>query len=108
MRAVWMSVIGVAWLASTPSVRAEVLRCGSVLIGQGDSAGYVLEKCGEPDSRTTLSTPVWTRDLNGNEYQAGTTQSEIWRYIRGVGKFPALVKISGGVVREIKFEKQRH
>lgn len=102
-----ISAIALLGLVCTPCVQAEIMRCESSLVDVGDSAGYVLEKCGEPESKTTVNAPVWARDVNGNLYQAGTTQAEIWRYTFGSGKFPALVKIEDGVVREIKFEKER-
>ena len=85
--------------------RADILTCGNVLIREGDSADYALEKCGEPASRTPINEPIWARDANGNIYQAGSMQGELWRYKLGEGKFPALLRIANGVVESIKFEK---
>ncbi len=84
----------------------EVLTCGTVLIQPGDSADYALEKCGEPLSRTQVNEPVWAQDTNGNLYQAGTTQSELWRYKLGEGQFPAILRITNGIVAAIRFEKK--
>jgi hypothetical protein len=75
------------------------------LIEQGDSAARVIEKCGEPTSKTSGDEPVWSRDQNGNIYQSGSTQWELWRYNFGPGRFPALLKIAGGFVQSITFEK---
>ena len=84
----------------------ETLTCGTVLIQPGDSADYALEKCGEPISRTPVNEPVWARDSSGNLYQAGSTQSELWRYKLGEGQFPAILRITNGVVAAIRFEKK--
>jgi Protein of unknown function (DUF2845) len=84
---------------------ADVLRCGTDLIEQGDSAARVVEKCGEPTSKSMLEEPVWSQYPNGTVYQSGTLQSELWRYNFGPNRFPALLKITNGVVQGISFEK---
>lgn len=84
---------------------ADILRCGPDLIEQGDNAARVIEKCGEPTSKTILDEPVWSQGPNGTVYQSGTTQSEVWRYTFGPNRFPAVLKITYGVVQSITFEK---
>jgi hypothetical protein len=84
---------------------ADTLRCGPYLIEQGDAAARVIEKCGEPTSKATLDEPIWSQNPNGTVYQSGTTQSELWRYNFGPNRFPAVLKITGGVVQSITFEK---
>ena len=91
--------------ALTQPAHADILRCGPALIEQGDAAARVLEKCGEPTSKTTINEPIWSQGPNGTVYQSGTTQSELWRYNFGPNRFPALLKIADGVVESIKFEK---
>ena len=87
---------------------AETLRCGSVLIQEGAQASYVLAKCGAPTSKKTITEPVYARALNGNIYETGgVTQTQIWRYYRGPGQFPAILKFADGLVQSIEFEKQR-
>ena len=78
---------------------------GSVLIAPGDSAGRVIDQCGQPASKMTINTPVFTLGANGTSYPTGNTQSELWRYTFGTSKFPALVRITDGVVESITFEK---
>jgi len=95
-----------AYLLIQPA-HADILRCGSNLIEQGDSAGRVIEKCGQPTSRDTITEPVWSVGVNGAQYQSGTTSAELWRYNFGSAKFPALLKIVDGVVQSITFEKSR-
>jgi hypothetical protein len=91
--------------AHVESARADFLRCGSALIEPGDSAAYTLEKCGEPTS--TLNEPFWARDVNGKIYQSVNARSDVWRYDFGPGKFPAMLRISDGIVESITFEKNR-
>ena len=84
--------------------RADTMRCGSSLISEGAVAAYVLEKCGEPNSRMELSEPIRARYPNGNTYVVGTTTKEIWHYDRG-RQFPANLTFEGGVLKRIDFEK---
>ena len=84
---------------------ADILRCGSNLIEQGDSAGRVIEKCGQPTSKDTITEPVWSQGVNGAQYQSGITSAQLWRYNFGSRRFPALVKIVDGIVQSITFEK---
>jgi len=83
---------------------ADTLRCGSVLIEVGSDASYVLAKCGEPTSKTTIVEPIWARGVYGGTYQVGTSETQIWRYDRGPRQFPAVMKIADGVVQSLEFE----
>jgi len=90
--------------AVTPAF-ADSLRCGSSLIKEGDTAGYVMEKCGEPGSKQTFSEPVYARRENGTSYEIGTTTKDVWRYRRSSGQFPAVLTFEKGVLRKLEFEK---
>jgi hypothetical protein len=100
-------IVAAILLLATASfaVHAETLRCGSSLISEGASQGYVFEKCGEPDSKQEVTEPVMARGLNGNMYQTGTTTRDIWRYKRSQGSFPAILTFEGGVLKKLEFEK---
>jgi hypothetical protein len=83
---------------------ADTLRCGSYLIQEGDDASSVLAKCGEPTQKSTISEPVYAVGVNGNSYATGeVAETQVWRYDRGSTQFPVIVKISGDVVRSIRF-----
>ena len=90
-----------------PVAQADILRCGSVLVESGASAAFVIEKCGQPTSKTKVTEPVWARGVNGNVYQTGDTEAELWRYNFGPNKFPAVLRIVEGLVESITFEKSR-
>jgi hypothetical protein len=98
-------LVACALYAQAQMAHADILRCGSVLIQQGDAAVRVLEKCGQPTSKMTVNEPVWARGANGAMYQAGNAQAEIWRYNLGPTKFPAILRIVDGAVESITFEK---
>jgi len=90
--------------ASAPSF-ADTLRCGSSLIKEGDTQGYVQEKCGEPESMQTYTEPVYARRENGTSYEVGTTSKDVWRYKRSSGSFPAVLTFEQGVLKKLEFEK---
>jgi hypothetical protein len=94
----------VAAAATTPAL-ADTLRCGSSLIKEGDTAGYVAAKCGEPGSKQTFTEPVRARRANGTSYEVGTTSKDVWRYKRGAGQFPAVLTFEKGVLKKLEFEK---
>jgi hypothetical protein len=100
-----LSGLALVALFGAMEARADTLRCGSVLIQVGDTAGKVLEKCGDPESRTTYAEPVHTPGLHGAVNVVGTTTYEVWRYKRGSGKFPALLTFEGGELKKIEFER---
>ncbi len=94
-----LSLPGVSSLAS-----AETLRCGSYLIREGDDVFSVLSKCGEPTDKSTITEPVYASGPSGNTFPTGAVaETQVWRYNRGSGQFPVIIKISDGVVRSIHF-----
>lgn len=99
-----VSVLVLTGAFAVPAV-AETLRCGSVLIQPGASEGYVLDKCGEPDSKQTFTEPVMARRVDGTAYEVGTTSKDVWRYRRAPGKFPAVLTFEMGVLKKLEFEK---
>jgi hypothetical protein len=98
----WVAVLALA--ISAPAF-AETIRCGSSLIKEGDTQGYVQEKCGEPQSKQTYTEPVMARRANGTAYEVGTTSKDVWRYQRGAGAFPAVLTFEKGVLKKLELEK---
>ena len=85
----------------------ETLRCGAVLIQPGDDARYVLEKCGEARSLTTIVQPALVSGITDNVYQIGFTPSR-WLITREPGQFRAVLTIGAdGRVETIAFERRR-
>ena len=92
-------------VAATAPAFADTLRCGSSLIKEGDTQGYVQEKCGQPESMQTYTEPVYARRENGTSYEVGTTSKDVWRYKRSSGSFPAVLTFEQGVLKKLEFEK---
>jgi hypothetical protein len=97
--------IGFILAVAASAAHADTLRCGSKLIMEGDPAGKVLERCGEPQNKQVITEPVRAATALGGTNVVGTYTYEIWRYTRGAGKFPALLRIEGGVVKKLEFER---
>jgi hypothetical protein len=94
-----------AALVTAAPAFADTLRCGSSLVKEGDTQGYVQEKCGEPESKQTYTEPVYARRANGSSYEVGTTTKDVWRYKRSNGSFPAVLTFEKGVLKKLEFEK---
>jgi hypothetical protein len=109
MRAVIPLTLALA-CASLGQIRpasADTLRCGSALIEPGDDAGYVLEKCGEPNLRRGPKGSV-SASASWVYYPAAALRADRWRYHRGIGKFPTvLIMGDDGRVAAIQLEKHR-
>jgi hypothetical protein len=100
-----VAVTALVTAAAAAPAFAETLRCGSSLIQEGDTQGYVQDKCGEPDSKQTYTEPVYARRENGTSYEVGTTSKDVWRYKRGSGSFPAVLTFEKGLLKKLEFEK---
>ena len=98
-------VAAFAVVLAAPAAWADTLRCGSSLIKEGDTQGYVQEKCGAPQSKQTYTEPVMSQRPNGTAYQTGTTSKDVWRYQRSNGSFPAVLTFEQGVLKKLEFEK---
>jgi hypothetical protein len=100
----WNNIlIAVLGLALTRPVPADTLRCGSALIEVGMKMSEVLDRCGTPTARTTISEPVFARTPAGGTNQVGTSYKEVWTYDRP-GKFPAELTFIDGALDTIDFE----
>ncbi|MEP7242963.1 MAG: DUF2845 domain-containing protein [Gammaproteobacteria bacterium] len=99
----WLTgLMGIAAWTAAPAF-ADTLRCGSSLVSTGMQMSYVLDKCGTPDDKQTISEPILGRNAIGGTYQAGTATREIWTYKRGQGKFPAVLTFEGGELKKLEF-----
>jgi hypothetical protein len=99
-----LSLILTASVLVCTSAMAGTLRCGSHLIQEGDDAFSVIDKCGEPTNRMTIAQSVYAGSDGGGTYPTGVVaNTELWRYDRGSGSFPALITIVDGFVQSIRF-----
>jgi hypothetical protein len=101
-----LKIFAALTLAAALPAQAETFRCGSKLIQEGDTAGKVLERCGEPGNKQVVTEPVRAVNASGYAFPTGATMTyEIWRYSRGSRAFPAVLRIEGGVVKKIEYER---
>jgi uncharacterized protein DUF2845 len=100
-----IAFVALAFASAAAPAFADTLRCGSSLIQEGDTQGYVQDKCGEPESKQTYTEPVLARRENGTSYEVGTTSKDVWRYKRGNGSFPAVLTFEKGLLKKLEFEK---
>lgn len=78
-----------ALLASSTALHAGNMRCGTALVVPGDSKLRVLDKCGEPDFRETVS--------GANERRV-----EQWYYRSGTQRFTRVVTFRGTRIEDIE------
>jgi hypothetical protein len=94
------AVAVIALLACAASAWAESrdgLRCGTRIVGIGDSAITVVERCGNPVARTTRTETRFTR--NGRPYYVTVDE---WLYRLGSRSCPRRVLFENGMVTSIE------
>jgi uncharacterized protein DUF2845 len=95
-----LAVLGL--LAAAP---AEAMHCGSVVIGNGDTADKLLQFCGEPESVKTypiVRTPV---DSQGRVYHGFREELRVeeWTYNFGPTQLMTKVRIEYGYVTDVRY-----
>ena len=104
-RSAALLVIGM--LACSPAF-ADGMRCGTKLVGEGDSRSEVAAKCGEPtdvvERRSVFRRPViwgYGRPMYVGE-DAVEVPVEVWLYNLGPNKLMRRITFEGGYVVEIE------
>ena len=101
------TLLVLGFLACSPAF-ADTFRCGTKLIGEGDSRAEVAAKCGEPtdvvEQRSVFRRPViWGY---GRPMYVGEdfieVPVEIWLYNLGPNKLMRRLRFEGGYVVEIE------
>jgi hypothetical protein len=84
----------------------ENFRCGNWIASSDMSLAELVQKCGEPTSRTTETRDVTTRNRdNGLMVKVGETHIETWTYHRGTQALPMVVTIIDGRIKSIERQK---
>jgi hypothetical protein len=94
------ALAGFALLACSAPSWAESrdgLRCGTRIVGIGDAAITVVERCGDPVARTTRTETRFTR--TGRPYYVTVDE---WLYRPSARSFPRRVLFENGVVTSIE------
>lgn len=87
--------------------KAEAFRCGNKLVVEGDTAGEVRAKCGQPTEvtrKSILRPPVIWR--NGRPWRVPGGDLEVtvefWTYNLGSNKFMQRLRLEDGEVKQIE------
>lgn len=81
----------------------EMFRCNGSIVQTGQTIPEVLARCGEPDSRESVSVPVRAVGRLGASYVVGEASLEHWVFERRAGQFPAYLTFDQGRLRRIDF-----
>ena len=95
-------------------VQVGSMRCGRNLVLVGDDAYLLLERCGDPDYRNTVSLIRLSDQLSG--FGQNTIQTiedstvlvtEEWVYKQGRGRLTRILTVTGGVLTDIRLAKRQ-
>lgn len=89
-------------LAPARAAEVDTWRCSNVLISRGDDPAKVLDKCGEPTGRETVTEPVYARNANGSTRQIGVVARELWTY-EASNRIPVRLTFEEGKVTRIEY-----
>ena len=84
----------------------EKFRCGNWIASSDMSVDELVQKCGEPTSRSSRTEDVKVRNRNnGLMLKVGETLIETWTYDRGPRAAPMVVTIVDGRIKSIDRQK---
>jgi hypothetical protein len=90
--------------AFSPDASAETFRCGSRVVSTDLGPAEILQHCGEPKSRTSITEDIRARN-HGISVITGQTTKETWTYDRGPQAAPMVVTIIDGKIKSIERQK---
>lgn len=93
-----------ATLAGLPlAAGAETFRCGQFIASPDMSVDELVEKCGEPDRKSTKQVDVYGPNASGaGRVMRGTVTTQTWTYDRGPGSFAMVVTIEDGKIKSME------
>jgi hypothetical protein len=84
----------------------ESFRCGNWIASSSMSVDELVQKCGEPTSRSEKTEDVLVRNRdNGLMLKVGETRIETWTYDRGSQAAPMVVTIVDGRIKKLERQK---
>ena len=82
---------------------AETFRCGSWIATKDMTVEELVEKCGEPTTKSVDVVDVYGPNANGvGNNKRGTVTVEKWTYDRGSGSFAMVVLIEDGKIKSME------
>ena len=102
-----MSFATLVLLGLSASAGAQSLRCGTAVIGVGESRSGVLQKCGEPVSRDSFCKPVDPQAIaagaSGTAVVLLCEKVDEWTYNPGYGQFMTTLRLAAGKVTAVSY-----
>ena len=99
----FMSSALIALLIVSQPAFAETFRCGSWIASPDMSVEELLQKCGEPTTKTSEKVAVrGTTVSGGGTVKRGTSIVEKWTYDRGSQAAPMIVTIVDGKIKSME------
>jgi hypothetical protein len=86
----------------SPVAHSESFRCGQWIASPDMPVQELLEKCGEPTSRTVETVDVYGQSAQGGRIKTGTSTVERLTYDRGSQSFTMIVTIVDGEIKGIE------
>jgi hypothetical protein len=88
-------------VAEVRGADVDTWRCSNTVIARNDSIDKVLDRCGEPNARETVTEPVYARNVNGGTRQIGVVERELWTYDRS-NRIPVRLTFEEGKITRIE------
>jgi hypothetical protein len=96
-------ILAGALLLSLPvAAGAETFRCGQWIASKDMSVAELLEKCGEPTTRSVRYEDIHARAAGGGTNRIGVSTIETWTYDRGSQSFSMIVTIVDGKIKSME------
>ena len=86
------------------SVSAETFRCGQWIASKDMTVAELLEKCGEPTTKSVRYEDIYAKNAGGGSNRIGTATIETWTYDRGSQSFDMIVTIVDGKIKSMERE----
>jgi Protein of unknown function (DUF2845) len=95
-----LTLAGAMLLAQAAS--AETFRCGQWIASKDMTVEELLEKCGEPTTKSVRHEDNYAKSAGGGTHRVGTSTIETWTYDRGSESFAMIVTIVDGKIKSME------
>lgn len=93
--------LAAALLMALPAA-AETFRCGQWIASRDMSVAELLEKCGEPTTKSIRYEDIYAKAVDGGTNRVGVSTIETWTYDRGSQSFAMVVTIIDGKIKSME------
>lgn len=93
---------GTVLLSLSVAAGAETFRCGQWIASRDMSVAELLEKCGEPTTKSVRQEDIFAKSAGGGTHRIGTSTIETWTYDRGSQSFAMVVTIVDGKIKSME------